>query len=312
MKAFVAMGIDVCQARLDVCRSDTGEVRAWRNEAADIERLLEGLREAPVDLVVCEATGGLERLLVGGLLAAGVSVAVVNPRQVRDFAKASGRLAKTDRLDAAVLAAFGVALQPQARAPKDALTQRLSDLLTRRSQLVEMLAEEKNRRLRAPQVVRASLEENIVWLERQIAALDEEIDHTIKASPAWLEKLNLLSGMKGIGPVLRAALLAWLPELGQLNRRQVAALAGVAPFARDSGTMRGQRSIWGGRQPLRNVLYMGALVAIRWNPVISRFYGQLVARGKPKKVALVAAMRKLLVIINAIFRSGIAYQHADS
>lgn len=306
----VVMGIDVCQARLDICRSDTGEGLLFANDEKGIRRLVRHLQSHPVDLVVCEATGGLEREAVAHLIAAGVPVAVVNPRQVRDFARATGRLAKTDQLDAAVLAAFGVAVHPLPRPPKDALTQALSDQLTRRSQLVEMLAEEKNRHQRAPTAVCQSIDLHIDWLKQQIQGIDQAIDDTLHASPGWMEKIHLLAGMKGVGPVLRAALFAWMPELGQLNRKQVAALAGVAPYARDSGSMRGQRVIWGGRQPLRNVLYMATLVAVRWNPAIKRFYDQLVARGKPKKVALVAAMRKLLITINAIFRSAMPYRGA--
>jgi transposase len=308
--ANVVMGIDVCQERLDVCRSDTGEALLFANDEQGIRRLVRHLKSHPVELIVCEATGGLERELVAHLVTAEVPVAVVNPRQVRDFARATGRLAKTDEIDAAVLAAFGVAVNPVPRPPKDALTQALSDQLTRRSQLVEMLAEEKNRRRRASTAMGRSIDLHIDWLKLQIAGIDQDIDDTLHASPAWMEKIDLLAGMKGVGPVLRAALFAWMPELGQLNRKQAAALAGVAPYARDSGSMRGQRVIWGGRQPLRNVLYMATLVAVRWNPAIKRFYDQLVARGKPKKVALVAAMRKLLITINAIFRSAMPYRGA--
>jgi len=301
--AFVVMGIDVSQATLDWSRSDDGRHASVAYDQAQLKGLVQELRAHPVGLVVCEATGGLERELVGTLIAAGFPVAVVNPRQVRDFARSNGQLAKTDRLDAAAIAAFGVAVRPRIHVPKDELAQALAEQMTRRLQLVAMRAEEKNRLDRAPKAVRKNIRKHVEWLDRQIRALDSDIDGTLKASPHWQAKLDLLEGFKGIGPVLRTALFAELPELGHLNRKAIAALVGVAPFPCDSGTMRGKRIIWGGRKVVRDALYMATLVASRYNPTIRAYYQRLLQRGKPKKVALVACMRKLLSICHAILKS---------
>jgi len=306
--AFVVMGIDICEATLDWSRSDDGRYASVGYNRAQLEQLIRELREHPVSLVVCEATGGLERELVGTLIAAGVPVAVVNPRQVRDFARSNGQLAKTDRLDAGSIAAFGVAVRPRIYVPKDELVQALADQMARRQQLVAMRVEEKNRLDRAAKAVRKNIRKHVEWLDRQIRALDSDIDGMLKASPQWQAKLELLEGLKGIGPVMRASCLAWLPELGQLNRKAIAALVGVAPFACDSGTMRGKRVIWGGRKVVRDALYMSALVATRHNPTIKAYYQRLIQRGKPKKLALVACMRKLLTIINALFKTKQPYR----
>lgn len=306
--AFVVMGIDVSQATLDWSRSDDGRHASVAYDKPRLEGLIEELREHPVGLVVCEATGGLERELVGTLIAAGFPVAVVNPRQVRDFARSNGQLAKTDRLDAAAIAAFGVAVRPRIHVPKDELAQALSEQMARRSQLVAMRMEEKNRLDRAAKAVRKNIRKHVEWLDRQIRALDSDIDGTLKASPQWQAKLDLLDGFKGIGPVLRATLFAELPELGQLNRKAIAALVGIAPFPCDSGTMRGKRVIWGGRKVVRDALYMATLVASRYNPTIKAYYQRLIQRGKPKKVALVACMRKLLTIVNALFKTKQPYR----
>lgn len=305
---LVVMGIDVSQARLDWSRSDDGRHASVAYDKAQLEGLIEELREHPVGLVVCEATGGLERELVGTLIAAGFPVAVVNPRQVRDFARSNGQLAKTDRLDAAAIAAFGVAVRPRIHVPKDALAQALSEQMARRSQLVAMRMEEKNRLDRAAKAVRKNIRKHVEWLDRQIRALDSDIDGTLKASPQWQAKLDLLEGLKGIGPVFRATLFAELPELGHLNRKAIAALVGIAPFPCDSGTMRGKRVIWGGRKVVRDALYMATLVASRYNPTIKAYYQRLIQRGKPKKVALVACMRKLLTIVNALFKTKQPYR----
>ena len=306
--AFVVMGIDVSKATLDWSRTDDGRHASVAYDRTQLERLIRELREHPVTLVVCEATGGLERELVGTLIAAGLPVAVVNGRQVRDFARSSGQLAKTDRLDAASIAAFGVAVKPRIHVPKDELTQVLSDQMTRRQQLVSMRVDEGNRLERAPKAVRKNIRKHIEWLDRQIRALDSDIDGTLKASPQWQAKLELLQGLKGIGPVARASLMAWLPELGHLNRKAIAALVGLAPFPSDSGTMRGKRVIWGGRKVVRNALYMATLVATQHNPTIRANYQRLLQRGKPKKLALVACMRKLLTIVNALFKTNQPYR----
>jgi transposase len=306
--AFVVMGIDVSQAMLDWSRSDDGRHASVAYEQTQLKGLIQELRDHPVALVVCEATGGLERELVATLIAAGFPVAVVNARQVRDFARANGQLAKTDRLDAATIAAFGVAVRPRIHVPKDELVQALAEQMTRRLQLVTMRVEENNRLQRAPKAVRKNIRKHVEWLDRQLRALDSDIDGMLKASPQWQAKLELLEGFKGIGPVMRATLLAELPELGHLNRKAIAALVGIAPFPCDSGTMRGKRVIWGGRKVVRNTLYMSALVATQCNPTIRAYYQRLIQRGKPKKVALVACMRKLLTIVNAIFKTQKPYR----
>jgi len=301
------VGIDVAQSFLDVYDSGCRGSRRVAYDTAGLRGLIAELSGERPDLVVCEATGGLERRVAAELVAVGIAVAVVNPRQVRDYAKAIGRLAKTDRIDARVIAEFGLAVQPPAHVPKAELTQQLDDQLRRRAQLIEMLIAEKNRLTRASRGVAKNIRLHIVWLQRQIDQVDHDIDSTLKGSPAWQAKIDLLKDFKGIGPVTRASLFAWLPELGTLNRKQVAALTGVAPFACDSGTLRGQRHIWGGRQSVRSAIYMATLVAVRHNPTLRAHYRQLRDRGKAAKVALVACMRKLLVIINAVFRSGLPY-----
>ena len=249
-----------------------------------------------------EATGGLETELASALAAAGLPVAVVNPRQVRDYAKACGRLAKTDRIDALILAGFAAAIRPQVRELPDEDTRALGDLLARRRQLIEMRVQEKLRLQRASSVQRVSLREHITWLDERIARLDIELTHALRCSPAWRDKDDLLKAIPGVGSVTRATMLALLPELGTLNRRQIAALVGVAPFNRDSGKHQGQRVIWGGRAQVRRTLYMAVVAAMRCNPLIRSFYLHLRAQGKPAKVALTACMRKLLIIMNAMLK----------
>jgi transposase len=260
------------------------------------------LQELQPTLVVLEATGGLELPLVAALGVAGLPVAVVNPRQVWDFAKATGRLAKTDRLDAQVLAHFAQAVRPQPRPLPDTQGQELAALLTRRQQLVQMLTAEKNRLGSALPPVRPSLQAHIRWLEHQLSELDRGLRDTIKESPLWRAKDNLIQGVPSIGPVASLTLLADLPQLGTLSRQQISALVGVAPLNRDSGSLRGKRGIWGGRARVRAALYMAALVATRCNPPIQNFYQRLLAAGKAKKVALVACMRKLLTILNSMLK----------
>ena len=235
---------------------------------------------------------------------AGLPIVVVNPRQVRDFAKATGRLAKTDRLDAEVIAHFAEAVHPEPRALPSADAQALGELVTRRQQLIEMRTAEGNRRRLATGRLRQQLDEHLAWLDRQLDDLDRELDDLLRNSPIWREQADVLRSAKGVGPILTATLLSALPELGQLNHKEIAALVGVAPFNRDSGTWRGKRQIWGGRGPVRAVLYMATLSAVRTNPVVRSFYQRLIGAGKLHKVALVASMHKLLTILNAMVRDG--------
>jgi transposase len=297
----VFVGIDVSKAQLDMALRPEGRFSA-SNDEAGFAQILERLKAAPPTLVVLEATGGLEIPITGVLAAAGVPVVVVNPRQVRDFAKATGKLAKTDALDAQVLAHFAEVLRPALRPLPDAQTQALAALLARRRQLVEMLTAEKNRLSSAPTPVRKSLRTHIAWLERELRHTDRDLAHAIQESPVWREKDDLLQSVPGIGPVGTSTLLANLPELGTLTGKQIAALVGVAPLNRDSGTWRGKRTVWGGRAHVRAILYMSALAATRFNPVIRVFYQRLCAAGKAKKVALTACMRKLLIILNAMMK----------
>jgi len=297
----VFVGIDVSKAQLDLALRPEGRFSA-PNDEAGCAQVLERLRAVSPTLVVLEATGGLEIPLTGVLAAAGVPVVVVNPRQVRDFAKATGKLAKTDALDAQTLAHFAEVIRPELRPLPDEQTQALAAILARRRQLVEMLTAEKNRLASARPPVRKSLRTHITWLERELSHTDRDLAHAIRESPVWREKEELLQSAPGVGPVVTSTLLANLPELGTLTGKQIAALVGVAPFNRDSGTLRGTRTVWGGRAQVRAVLYMGTLVATRFNPVIRAFYQRLCAAGKPKKVALTACMRKLLIILNAMLK----------
>lgn len=300
--APVFVGIDVSKDRLEVALRPTGDRWAVANDEPGIARLVERLRGLAPTLIVLEATGGLAVPLTGALAAAGLPVVVVNPRQVRDFAKATGQLAKTDALDAAVLAQFAEVVRPALRPLPDAATQALSALLARRRQLLEMLTAERNRLGSALPPVRPGIRAHISWLERRLADLDTDLAQAIRESPVWREKEDLLRSVPGVGPVLATTLLASLPELGTLTRQQIAALVGVAPLNRDSGAWRGKRRVWGGRAPVRAALYMGTLVATRFNPVIRAFYHRLCAAGKAKKVALTACMRKLLTILNAMLK----------
>ena len=270
------------------------------------------MRALSPQLIVLEATGGLEVPAAAELAAAGLAVAVINPRQARDFAKATGQLAKTDRIDAASLARFAQAVRSTPRPLKDPQTQALEALLVRRRQLLEMLVAERQRLARASKPVRKGLKAHIRWLEKQLQDLDTDLTHTIKSSPVWREHDQLLQSAPGVGPVLSYSLLAQLPELGTLNRRQIAALVGVAPYNCDSGTLRGQRHCWGGRAALRAVLYMATLSAIRFNPRIRPFYQRLTDAGKAHKVAMVACMRKLLTMLNAMVKNHTAWQPLEA
>ena len=300
----VYVGIDVSKTRLDVAVRPSGGLSHVTYDAAGITTVVTQLSQKQPIRIVVEATGGLERPLVRALVAAALPVIVVNPRQVRDFAKATGQLAKTDALDAQVLARFAEVIHPSLRALPDPQTQELAALLARRRQVLAMQRAEQNRLDRAPVRVQNRIEVHLHWLGDELARLDEELDDQIQQSPMWRAREDLLQSVPGIGPVMCRTVLAELPELGLLNRKQIAALVGVAPFNRDSGRLRGHRTIWGGLAPVRTALYMATLVATRWNPVIRPFYQRLRDAGKAPKVALVAAMRKLLTILNAMLHHG--------
>jgi len=302
------VGIDVSKARFDVCVQPAGTEWQVANTPAQIEALVERMAGLAPERIVLEASGGYEALLVAALAERHLPVVVVNPRQVRDFARATGQLAKTDRIDAQVLARFGEAIRPELRPLPDATARALRALVSRHRQLREMLIAEQNRLVSAavqdaPQPLRDQLAEHIDWLRRQLRDVDDDVHRQLQASPVWRERENLLRSIPGIGPVTSATLLSQVPELGQLDRKAIAKLAGVAPLNRDSGTLRGVRRVWGGRGAVRAVLYMAALVATRCNPLIKAFYARLRAAGKPAKVALVACMRKLLVLCNSVLRS---------
>lgn len=298
------VGIDVSKEQLDVALLRSAEQLQFRNDAVGIEELGKRLNAVAVELVVMEATGGYETAVASALVGAGLRVAVVNPRQVRDFAKASGRLAKNDRIDAQVIAAFGQAIEPEIVRLPDEDARELQELLVRRRQLVAMRVQEVNRLGLIQGAMRKEIKAHVVWLEKAIDRLDIDITAGLRSSPAWRAKDELFRTLKGIGPVTSSTLTVSLPELGQLDRRAIAALVGLAPFNRDSGTMRGRRSIYGGRSRIRTLLYMAATSAIRSNPVIRAFYERLKSRGKPHKVAMVACMRKMLTILNAMARDG--------
>ena len=303
-----SVGIDVAKATLEVWVEPDGSGWTVTNDPVGIGELVTRLQARPVARVVLEATGGYEYAAAAALSLAGQAVAVVNPRQVRDFAKATGRLAKTDRIDAQVLARFGAAVRPEPRPLPSATVQELDATVTRRRQVLEMLQAERNRQPLARGKVARQIQQHITWLERQLTTLDDELKRLVEASPVWRARENLLRSVPGIGPVTTATLLAELPELGTLSRHQIAALVGVAPFARDSGTLRGKRAIWGGRTSVRCVLYMATLAAVRWNPPLAATYRRLLDAGKLPKVALIACERKLLVLLNAIVAHGTPWE----
>jgi transposase len=297
------VGIDVSKHWLDIGWEPAQSSERLAHDEIAINGLRDRLvREQPA-LIVMEATGGLETHLASALAAAGLPVAVVNPRQVRDYGRACGRLAKTDRIDAQLLAAFARAIRPQVRAPKEEEALELSALLARRRQLIDMRVQEHLRLERASPLQRESLKEHIAWLTERIDRLDIDLTHRLRNSSLWREQEDLLKPIQGVGILTRATLFSGLPELGKLNRKQIAALVGIAPFNRDSGQHRGERVIWGGRAHIRQVLYMATVSAARTNPVIRTFYKRLRANGKPAKVALVACMRKLLTIMNAMLKN---------
>jgi len=296
------VGIDVSKNQLDIVVRPAGDTWSMPNDVSGITGVVQGLAQLHPALVVLEATGGLQMPLAAALATAGLPLAMVNPRQVRDFARAIGRLAKTDRLDAQVLAHFAEAVRPTPYPLPDAQTQELTALLTRRHQVVEMLTAEKNRLRSARELVHRRVQDHICWLEQELADLDDDLEGTLRKSPLWREKDNLLRSVPGIGRVVSITLLADLPELGTLSRHQIAALVGVAPLNRDSGRFRGKRMVWGGRARVRAALYMAALTASRYNPIIKAFYHRLCEAGKARKVALTACMRKLLIILNSMVK----------
>ena len=306
------IGIDVSKATLDVASLPDGESWTVTNDDQGLAELTPRLVALAPVLIVLEATGGFEMLAAITLAKAGLPIAVVNPRQVRDFAKAMGQLAKTDALDAGMLADFAQRVRPVPRPLPDDAAQLLDSLLTRRRQIVEMLTAEKNRLGFARGPVKRDISQHIKWLEKRLADVDGDLQDAVAASPLYQAKSDLLRSVPGVGPVTALTLLATLPELGQLSRHQIAALVGVAPMNRDSGTMRGKRMVWGGRAPVRAVLYMAALVGLKHNPVLRAFYERLRAAGKPFKVAATACMRKLLTILNAMLHQNRRWdpQHA--
>jgi len=303
------IGIDVAKRQLDVSERPSGEQWAVTNDAGGLKGLVERFQAGgAIALIVVEATGGDEIAVVAALTAAELPVVVVNARQVRDFARAVGKRAKTDAIDAAVLAHFAEAVRPEVRALPDELTQTLQSWLARRRQGLEMLQTEEQRLAIAGRGLRPQIQQHVEWLRRQLRDVDGELQGLLRASPIWREQENRLRTVPGVGPVLATTLLADLPELGRLNRRQIAALVGVAPLNRDSGQQRGLRHIWGGRAPIRTVLYMATVSAVRCNPVGRAFFERLGAAGKPKKVALTACMRKLLTILNAMMHTRTRWQ----
>jgi transposase len=301
--SLIFVGIDVCKAQLDVAIRPTAQILSVPNDKAGIKTLVKHLKKLRPTLVVLESTGGLERQVMLALVGAKISVVMANPRQVRDFAKSTGQLAKTDRIDAAVLAHYAEAIRPQPRPLPDELTLELKALTVRRRQIIDMIVAEKNHLATASKAIKKRITAHITYLEQELDDADQDLDRFIGKNPLWKENQEILCSTPSIGPVSSRTMLAELPELGTLGRKQIAALVGVAPFPRDSGTLKGRRTIWGGRASVRGALFMATLVATRFNPVIRDFYKRLKAKGKPSKVALVACMHKLLTILNAMIKN---------
>ena len=304
----VCVGVDVAKNTLDIAISNSKETRQFNNDYQGITSAVHYISSLKPARIILEAPGHYEMPLAASLQTCHLPVVIVNPRQVRDFARATGALAKTDSIDARILALFGLQVKPEIRLLPNQKAREMGNLLARRRQLIEMLTAEHNRLIQAYDSIRQSIEIHIKWLEEAISAINNDLDRQIRSSPSWCEKDNLLKSVPGVGKIVSTTLLIELPELGILNRRKIAALVGVAPLNRDSGTMRGKRTVWGGRAKLRSVLYMAALVGVRRNPVIAAFYQRLLNAGKAKKVALVACMRKLLTILNAMMRTMTAWQ----
>jgi transposase len=308
-KEKVYVGIDIAKGRIDMAVHSSDERWSFTNDDVGVAKAVSCISGVSPVLVVLEATGDFQAALVAALAVAGITPAVVNPRQVRDFAKATGRLAKTDVIDAQVIAHFAAAIHPTPRPLSDAQAQELKDILARRRQVSEMLTAERNRFGSARKTVRDRIQAHITWRQQELDEIDGNLRRVIRESPVWREKDDVLQSVPGVGPIVSATLLTQLPELGTLNRRQIAALVGVAPFNRDSGTFRGKRTIWGGRSRVRAVLYMATIVAARYNPIIRNFYERLCNAGKAKKVALTACMRKLLTILNAMLKHRVPWNY---
>jgi transposase len=304
------IGIDTSKDILEVAVRPTGERMSLANQEDDLSVLVESVKRLGPRLVVFEATGGLERMAVSALAAQGLPVVVVNPRQVRAFAKAKGILAKTDKIDAPIIAQFGESIRPEIRPLKTEEAQQLEALLSRRTQILQMLTAEKNRLHTAPAWIRKDIQIHIQWLEKSLDKFTQDLDRLVKQSPIWRVKDKILQSAKGVGPILSVTLISKLPELGNLNRKKIAALVGVAPLNRDSGKFRGRRTIWGGRSVIRPVLLMATRAAIRFNPVIRTFYERLTKAGKPRKVVETACMRKFLTILNAMIKNQTCWRAA--
>jgi len=305
------VGIDISKATLDVHLRPLGKTFQVANKETAISGLIEELQTYSLNLIVLEATGGLETELLIQLQSAQLPVALINPRQGRDFAKAAGKLAKTDAIDAQVLAHFGEALKPQVVAMESDSARQLKELISRRRQVVEIQTAEKNRRDRSRGKALTDIEQHLEYLEQSLKKLNQEIEELTQSNQAWIEKVNLLKTIPGIGQVISTTLVSYLPELGQLTAKQISRLVGVAPINHDSGQHKGKRMINGGRAPVRASLYMGAVVAIRHNPIIKDFYERLLSRGKPKKLAITACVRKMLVILNAMVRDQKPWQVSE-
>ncbi len=302
------IGIDVSKKRLDVYIRPVSIALSYANRPNEIAQLVERIKAESPELVVLEATGGLHLAAANAIESAGIAVAIVNPRQVRDFAKAAGKLAKTDAIDAQVLAHFAEVMQPPVRPLLNEQMQQLKGLVARRHQLVEMMTAEKNRLSGMSQVVKEDIEENIKWLQRRIKQVEQKLEELVEQIESLKQRNKILQSIPGIGSAVASTLLAGLPELGQLSHKQISALVGVAPLNHDSGQKRGKRSIWGGRAAVRSLLYMAVVVGIRFNPVIKNFYERLRKAGKIAKVALTACMHKLLVILNAMVKHKTLWQ----
>lgn len=303
------IGIDVSQDTLDMAAYPTGQIWQYKNNRSGIAKTVAKLKGIGPKLVVMEATGGLELELKNALDEEGIAVAVVNPRRIREHGKSMGMLAKTDKLDARLMAHFAAKIEPQPQPPRDKAEWMLDNLITRRVQLSDMLTAERNRlKDHLDQSVKADIEDHIQWLRAKIAGLDKEIKNRVKQNPIFMQKANLYKSMKGVGDVLSSTLIAKLPELGRLNQREIAALVGLAPVNRDSGKFRGKRMIQGGRAMVRKVSYMPVLSAIRYNPPIRDLYRRLIAKGKLQKVALVACMHKMFTVLNAMAKTGVAWK----
>jgi transposase len=308
----IFVGIDVSKAQLDVAIRPSAQPLSVTNDPVGIKILVKQLKKLRPCLVVLEATGGLERQVVSALLNAKIAVFMVNPRHVRDFAKSIGQLAKTDRIDAAVIAHYAEAVRPKVRPLPDELTLELRAITARRRQIIDMIVAEKNRLATASEAVKKRITAHIAYLEKELDAVDQDLDGFIEKNAAWKENQEILCSTPSIGPVSSRTLLIELPELGTLDRKKIAALVGVAPFPRDSGTLKGRRTIWGGRASVRTGLFMATVVATRFNPVIRAFYKRLKAKGKPSKVCLVACMHKLLTILNAMIKNKVRWSETFS